>query len=56
LEINSRPSGGFYYTQHTGINLIEDLICQKLNIENIREITPADAVVRTRIVSYKDAV
>ena len=56
LEINNRPSGGFYYTQHTGINLIEDLICKKLNIENIPTTTPADAVVRTRIVSYKDAV
>lgn len=33
LEINNRPAGGFAYTQHTGINLIADLIAHKLQIE-----------------------
>lgn len=53
LEINNRPSGGFYYTQHTGINLIEELICHKLNIPHTSKST-SDAVVRIRTVSFKD--
>lgn len=56
LEINNRPSGGFYYTQHTGINLIEDLICQKLDIPQLENQPPVDAVVRTRMLSYKDSM
>lgn len=54
LEINNRPSGGFYYTQHTGINLIEDLLCHKLNIKKVASNTICNAVVRTRLISYKD--
>lgn len=30
LEINPRPAGGFAYGQHTGINLIAELIAEKL--------------------------
>lgn len=32
LEINPRPAGGFAYTQHTGVNLIAELIAHKLKI------------------------
>ena len=32
LEINPRPAGGFAYTQHTGINLIAELIAEKLHL------------------------
>lgn len=32
LEINPRPAGGFAYTQHTGVNLIAELIAEKLNL------------------------
>lgn len=40
LEINSRPAGGFAYSQHTGINLIADLIAHKLAINlNVQPIT-----------------
>ena len=32
LEINPRPAGGFAYSQHTGINLIAELIAAKLQL------------------------
>ncbi len=32
LEINPRPAGGFAYTQHTGINLIAELMAEKLQL------------------------
>lgn len=36
LEINPRPAGGFAYTQHTGVNLIAELIAEKLNLNLVR--------------------
>ncbi|TCM66460.1 ATP-grasp domain-containing protein [Acinetobacter calcoaceticus] len=39
LEINHRPAGGFAYTLHTGVNLVAELICAKLNLE-ITELSP----------------
>lgn len=38
LEINPRPAGGFAYTQHTGVNLIVELIADKLNLSLDKEI------------------
>lgn len=32
LEINPRPAGGFAYTQHTGVNLVAELMAHKLNL------------------------
>ena len=32
LEINPRPAGGFAYTQHTGINLVAELMAEKLQL------------------------
>ena len=37
LEINARPAGGFAYTQHTGVNLIAELIADKLQLTLHRE-------------------
>ncbi|MEG0482754.1 MAG: ATP-grasp domain-containing protein [Acinetobacter sp.] len=37
LEINARPAGGFAYTQHTGVNLIAELIADKLQLNLERE-------------------
>lgn len=37
LEINARPAGGFAYTQHTGVNLIAELIAEKLQLNLMRE-------------------
>ncbi|NHB58539.1 carbamoyl-phosphate synthase [Acinetobacter sp. 194] len=39
LEINPRPAGGFAYTAHTGVNLIAELIANKLSISLEREVT-----------------
>lgn len=36
LEINPRPAGGFAYTQHTGVNLMAELIAHKLSLTLIR--------------------
>lgn len=36
LEINPRPAGGFAYTQHTGINLVAELMAEKLQLALVR--------------------
>lgn len=52
LEINNRPSGGFAYSKHTGINLVSDLITSKLGIYR-NSTTVTDKVwVRTATVSF----
>lgn len=38
LEINPRPAGGFAYTAHTGINLVAELMAQKLGLALKRSI------------------
>lgn len=43
LEINPRPAGGFAYTQHTGINLIAELVAEKLHLP-LQRATPTDVV------------
>lgn len=53
LEINPRPAGGFAYTQHTGINLIAELVAEKLSL-NLEQPNPTNIVqVLTTIQSIK---
>lgn len=49
LEINPRPAGGFAYTQHTGVNLIAELIASKLKL-------PLDRQISTPVVKVLPAI
>jgi predicted ATP-grasp superfamily ATP-dependent carboligase len=53
LEINPRPAGGFSYTQHTGINLIAELIAEKLHLVLKRPVSTAVVQVLPLIQSIK---
>ncbi|WP_407304542.1 ATP-grasp domain-containing protein [Acinetobacter sp.] len=53
LEINPRPAGGFAYTQHTGINLIAELIANKLHLVLKRRVPTAVVQVLPLIQSIK---
>ena len=53
LEINPRPAGGFAYTQHTGINLIAELIAEKLHLVLNRPVATAVVQVLPLIQSIK---
>ena len=58
LEINPRPAGGFSYTQHTGINLIAEVVAEKLHLILERSIpTPILKIIPTiQSIEIDDAV
>lgn len=55
LEINPRPAGGFAYTQHTGVNLIAELIAYKLkiNLEREQQYSPVKALPITQSIKLE---
>ena len=56
LEINPRPAGGFSYTQHTGINLIAELIAEKLHLVLKRPVPTTVVQVLPIIQSIKNGL
>ena len=56
LEINPRPAGGFAYTQHTGINLVAELIAEKLHLVLKRPVPTTVVQVLPIIQSIKNGL